>query len=87
MNRELYRTLRLLRVSGILGAAVRRSDGHYHLWIGDTSEGVRESSSAPAHDAAAWLVSRALQHYPRSDFAKVRAFLDGTIAAAARSRA
>jgi hypothetical protein len=76
MDRDLFGTLRLLRISGILAAAIRTSDGRYRLWLGDTAAGVRETASVPVERAPAWLVSRALHHYPRSDFAKVRCFLE-----------
>jgi hypothetical protein len=83
---QLHNALRLLRISGILGAAIRTADGHYRLWIGDTDEGVRDSGSASPAEAAPWLIAKALQHYPRSDFVKARAFLERMMAQAARSR-
>ena len=87
MDPNLRHTLRLLRLSGILGAAIRAADGSYRLWIGDTTEGVRDSGYAAPDKAAEWLVCRALALYPRSDFARVRVFLEKMAREAAASRA
>ena len=76
MDEALHRTLRLLRISGILGAAIRIRSGEYRLWLGDTAHGVRETGVVPAPQAASWLAARACAHFPKSDFVKVRAFLD-----------
>ena len=83
MDRKLYFTLKMLSLSGLLAAAVRENDGRFKLWIGDAASGVRATAVLMGQsDAVDWLVARALEHYPRSDFAKVRRLIDYSILAA-----
>lgn len=84
VDEDLLRTLRLLRISGILGAAVRQADGGYRVWIGDVIDGVRQSATVPAGAAASWFVSQALRNYPSSPFARAHAFI-GRVTAESRA--
>lgn len=85
MDKDLWFTLRLLGISGILAAAIRESSGRLRLWIGDSAEGVRETATVRPEDAPAWLENRALHHYPDSSFARVRRLLSAAMRAAAKS--
>jgi hypothetical protein len=85
MVRSLALTLETLNSSGINSAGRITSDGRLHVWIGDPLKGVCAAaffSVEEFSEAAEWLASKAVEHYPKSDFAKVR-----NLVAAADTRA
>jgi roadblock/LC7 domain-containing protein len=81
---DLFTTLRALNLSGINAAAEFGPDGDVYVWLGDARNGICDAAQfSRISQAAEWLSSSAEQHYPHSDFTKVRRF----IAAVARGAA
>jgi hypothetical protein len=84
---SLFATLKMLHAAGILAAAFREEGGCVRIWIGDESQGVLASETFESPESAnAWLQEKALLHYPRSTYAKVRRLLTQALAEAQSSQ-
>lgn len=82
---DLTATIRVLNCSGIQAAAAFLPGGEIHVWLGDAETGVRDAAVfRQRHEAARWLGAVAVRHFPASEFAKVRRFLDQVTAQCAR---
>ncbi len=84
MERDLTMTLRTLHASDISAAAQITGDGRIQVWLGDRALGVCDAAFFPLHEperAADWLAERAIRHFPKSDFARVRRLIAQAAAA------